>query len=60
MKRSTSGSGVGGGCGCKTRCSNKRCACRKAGPFCTDGCKCSSDDCENREGRRKDRCVVPA
>ena len=64
MKRSTSngavggsGGGGGGGCGCKTNCANKRCACRKAGPFCGDGCKCSPGACENREGKRKNRWV---
>jgi kinesin family protein 4/21/27 len=41
-----------GGCGCKTGCNSKRCACRKAGPLCKAGCKCDPDVCENREGKR--------
>jgi len=38
-----------GGCTCKGGCQNKRCSCKKAGPFCSALCKCPANKCANRE-----------
>ena len=35
------------GCGCKTRCNNKRCSCVKDGRHCGPGCSCCN--CENTQ-----------
>ena len=46
-----SGSSILGGCGCKTGCNTKRCACVKNDKPCTDACKCPLMQCENRKDR---------
>ena len=42
-KRNTLGS-----CGCKSGCRNKKCSCKKDGPFCSAACKCMPSKCANR------------
>jgi len=36
-------------CKCKTGCKTKKCACKKAGPFCSNSCKCDPNKCAHRE-----------
>jgi len=43
-KRST-----GLGCTCKSGCKNRKCSCKKEGPYCTILCKCPPNKCANRE-----------
>jgi len=38
-----------GGCSCKSGCKNKRCSCKKDGPYCSSLCKCIASKCANRE-----------
>ncbi|KPP65238.1 chromosome-associated kinesin KIF4-like [Scleropages formosus] len=37
------------GCGCKGRCSNKLCRCRKAKMTCGENCQCDHEKCRNVE-----------
>ena len=41
--------GTLGSCTCKSGCKNKRCSCKKDGPFCSALHKCVPSKCANRE-----------
>lgn len=42
-------------CACKGDCSNRRCACVKAGGKCGDTCRCAEIQCKNRAAQEKQR-----
>jgi len=49
MPRKKRSTGSSSGCACKSGCRNKRCSCKKAGPYCNDSCTCIASKCANRE-----------
>lgn len=40
-------------CGCKTKCNEKRCSCKKLDKTCSSDCKCNPEICLNQERNEK-------
>lgn len=44
-------------CNCKGKCTNRKCPCRNYGRRCSADCKCSPNQCVNRDNATVEYCI---